>query len=141
MNRDKEEEIVRINLISRLLLMEADICRMIAAGTDAVLGYKRPGRGLDDEDIAALHNAKTKIDELLVKLKEKAIDPTTLLVSEICTCPIHIERLQAAGIRKLYLLVESDILRIQYLLTEAERSGAKRLYHLHALLHSSVRTP
>jgi hypothetical protein len=139
MNRDQEEEIVRTNLASRLLLMRTDICRMLESATDAVLAFRREPIELDTRDLATLAVAKERIGELLVMIRTKKVEATGLFISEICQCPIHIKHLHLAGIRRLYHLMEADVLQVKYLLAEAEKDGAKRLYHLHALLHSSVR--
>lgn len=134
-----EEEVVKTNLISRLFLIESDICGMIAMETNETICSKRIVK-LDAEDIQTLYWAKAKINRIRTMMKKKEIKPIDLEVAEICTCPIHLEQFQAAGFRKLYKLLEADMLCIRHLLVEAESKGAKRLFHLHSLLHTSIRT-
>lgn len=139
MNRNQEDEIVRTNLATRLLLMKGDICMMLQSRNDAVLGYQRAPLWLDEPDIRTLSAARKRVDELMSVVREPATDVKKLSVSEICACQKHLDQFRAAGIHKLYCLMEADLLQIKHLLTEAEKSGAKRQYHLHALLRSSLR--
>jgi hypothetical protein len=112
---------------------------MLEDGTDAVLCHRRAPLQIDRGDLVTLAGMKKKIGEMLEAMKGKRVSVMDLSISEICTCPIHIRHLHTAGIRRLYLLMEADVLQIAHLLAEAEQEGARRLYHLHALLHSSVR--
>lgn len=132
---DPKKEALIVNQLQLIILgfMVSDIHRMLDEKTDEAIRWTSARHPLNHEDLDRLKVTLGLVESLykqIEKAKEGAFFDIT--ISQICSCPIHVEHLKKAGISTLVELQKTGPLQRRAILYDAEKaSGGRRQHHLY----------
>lgn len=129
----KEASIVNRHQLMILGFMASDIHRMLEDKTDEAIRWTSTTHPLNQEELGRLR-VTLGLVEGLYKQVERVKEGTVLniTISQICSCPIHVEHLKRAGISTLVELQKTGPLQRRAILYDAEKaSGGRRQHHLY----------
>lgn len=123
------------NDLSILAIIISSLRLILAEKTDRAVRCSRP-QDLDENEIVRVRTALKKIEEFASKVRVEMYNRTvSVMVNEICDCPIHVECLRRVGVYTLSELHDADPLLIKETIGEAEKkSGKSPQYQLYSSL-------
>jgi hypothetical protein len=123
------------NDLSILAIIVSSLRLIIAEGTDRAVRPSRP-QSLDENEILRLRTILKKIEAFADKVKVEINNRTvSVMVNEICDCPIHVECLRRVGVYTLSELHDADPFLVKETIDVAEkRSGKPPQYQLYSSL-------